>query len=236
MRVGAGPYPSLRRPQGRGHGAVGQQSWVAPGRLVRDGAEALESSWPASLAFAHHIIADQPGDDPDGEAAPPRAGALTKSVFSGPHPTAHGAASEEEEFRNLVAHLRRWKQRGIDWSEVLVTCASSKLQEPVLATLREADIPCSHVTNASATGDPAPGTVRVMTMHRSKGMEARAVVLFGAGLSAYERQRAEGPIREAQHRYALFVACSRPRELLHVSWHGEPSPLLTSALRSIAPR
>ena len=86
--------------------------------------------------------------------------------------------------------------------------------------------------------------VSVVTYHRAKGLEARAVAVVGAGThfwpgDGYRDQRTssdnEDEVRR-RGRAPLFVACTRARERLLVSWVGSPSPLLTRSLASLDPR
>jgi superfamily I DNA/RNA helicase len=76
-------------------------------------------------------------------------------------------------------------------------------------------------------------------MHGLKGLEFRCVAVAGVGqdalpLPAAITPAAEDPIRHAldvqQERCLLFVACTRARERLRVSWSGPASELLPAAL------
>lgn len=78
------------------------------------------------------------------------------------------------------------------------------------------------------TGEPA-----VMTMHRAKGMEFAKVILFSVGDSQMPMQWALKDLGEAeradallQERSLLYVAATRARDELVVSWSGKPSELL----------
>lgn len=75
----------------------------------------------------------------------------------------------------------------------------------------------------------------VATMHRMKGLEFRCVAVVGVGqqhvpapaavTAATDDQRLH-ELDIQRERCLLFVACTRARENLMVSWHGTPSPLL----------
>ncbi|MFW8120588.1 3'-5' exonuclease, partial [Klebsiella pneumoniae] len=78
------------------------------------------------------------------------------------------------------------------------------------------------------------GGVCVGTVHSAKGLEFRAVAVFGASrhlfplesllrkaISEEERRQVE-----EQERNLLYVALSRPREYLWVGYWNEPSPFL----------
>lgn len=78
-----------------------------------------------------------------------------------------------------------------------------------------------------------PGEPVVMTMHRAKGTEFTRVILFGidqahipAGLSAYASSDADLAEALGRERSLLYVAASRARDELVVTWGGPRSPLL----------
>ncbi|XVQ09566.1 3'-5' exonuclease [Spirillospora sp. CA-255316] len=74
------------------------------------------------------------------------------------------------------------------------------------------------------------------TMHRFKGLEYQRLAIVGASdgiiphSSIIERYRTKNPLRyEREQRKArslLFVAATRARDALSISWHGRPSPYL----------
>lgn len=72
-------------------------------------------------------------------------------------------------------------------------------------------------------------------MHRMKGLEFRCLAVVGVTSHLVPPPAAITPVEEDelthQHdmqreRCLLFVACTRAREQLAVSWHGDPSPFL----------
>ena len=75
-------------------------------------------------------------------------------------------------------------------------------------------------------------------MHSFKGLEFRSVAAIGVNTGALPFNRAVTPaeVDRIQHetdlmseRCLLFVACTRARDGLYVSWTGEPSRFLTEA-------
>jgi superfamily I DNA/RNA helicase len=73
-----------------------------------------------------------------------------------------------------------------------------------------------------------------MTMHRAKGLEFRAIALPRLGTAdfppPYVRELAEDDARSAERteRNLLYVAGSRARERLWISWTAQPSPWLSA--------
>lgn len=78
-----------------------------------------------------------------------------------------------------------------------------------------------------------PGMPLVMTMHRAKGLEFTHVLLFGVHegsvpFGVKEHAASEADLADAllRERSLLYVAATRARDVLAVSWSGEKSSLL----------
>ncbi|GAA2954663.1 hypothetical protein GCM10020227_22120 [Streptomyces flavovirens] len=85
---------------------------------------------------------------------------------------------------------------------------------------------------------PGPDAVQVGTMHAFKGLEFRCVAVVGVSDGALPCPRAvtAAEVDRLQHdadllaeRCLRFVACTRARDGLYVSWSGEPSEFLAEA-------
>lgn len=155
----------------------------------------------------------------------------TRSLFGGPEPTLKGFQDAEKECAGLARTVRGWLDTGLVLEDIAVFVRSNQLVERVLSALRVAGIDVRALRKTSALTDSG---VRVGTMHRAKGLEFKAVaVVFCTAQSvpnAKSIERATDPQdREAaieQERRLLYVAMTRARDELLVSWHGEPSPFL----------
>ena len=78
-----------------------------------------------------------------------------------------------------------------------------------------------------------PGRPVAMTMHRAKGTEFSKVLLFGVDKAAIPRplrdeEYADEALSDAllRERSLLYVAATRARDELALSWNGDPSGLL----------
>ena len=89
-------------------------------------------------------------------------------------------------------------------------------------------------------GPRKPDVVHVGTLHRFKGLEYQQMIVAGASdgvvpASRVSALRDTDPARydreTKQARSLLFVAATRARDALVISWNGHPSPFLPS-LRS----
>ncbi|MFC3995217.1 UvrD-helicase domain-containing protein [Nocardiopsis sediminis] len=185
------------------------------------------------LTWADGIMRGRPVTEL-GDSAPEPAGA-TSCVLSGPPPELHGAADEPAELDALAERVRRWLADGIAPGDICVTARTNRLRDSVTAHLRARSLPASLFNPGKHTVTDAAGTVRVTTMHGVKGLEFRAVAVTGATATALPQMDhvTSADLDENQHqadldaqRSLLYVACTRAREHLYLSWHGSPSPFL----------
>ncbi|MEV1087264.1 3'-5' exonuclease [Streptomyces microflavus] len=125
-------------------------------------------------------------------------------------------------------------------TEILARCASLQFGRDIAGALERARI-AACVLGAGRSG---PG-VRIGTRHRMKGLKFRCVAVAGVNDGTVRIKAAVTPVEvDAQRRQEdvnselslLFVACTRARVALRVSWHGEPSPFLAPARARSAER
>ncbi|MFM9499327.1 UvrD-helicase domain-containing protein [Streptomyces galilaeus] len=159
-----------------------------------------------------------------------------RSALHGDGPALHAAATEEAELDALVTQVRAWTEAGIGAGEIGVSARFNKTCAKAVARLKDAGIPAATLRAADAAGEVT--TVRVGTMHSFKGLEFRCVAVIGVTEEALPFPKAVTPpdVDAKQHetdlmseRCLLFVACTRARDGLYVSWSGEPSPFLVQA-------
>ncbi|MEV5493108.1 UvrD-helicase domain-containing protein [Streptomyces bobili] len=159
-----------------------------------------------------------------------------RSALHGDGPALHAAATEEAELDALVTQVRAWIDAGIGAGEIGVSARFNKTCAKAVARLKDAGIPAATLRAADTAGEVT--TVRVGTMHSFKGLEFRCVAVIGVTEDALPFPKAVTPpdVDAKQHetdlmseRCLLFVACTRARDGLYVSWSGEPSPFLVQA-------
>lgn len=151
-----------------------------------------------------------------------------RSVTHGDGPVVAGHASRRAELDALVEQVRAWQHDGINLDEIGV-CARIR---------QTAEVAEQHLLKAGLTPAEPNGPIKGAffgTMHGMKGLEFRAVAMIDVGASVVPLSFAvtpqdEDPIRHAQdlqrERCLLYVAATRAREALAVSWTGAPSALL----------
>jgi superfamily I DNA/RNA helicase len=95
------------------------------------------------------------------------------------------------------------------------------------------------VVEIGPDGTKSPDGVHIGTMHRFKGLEYQRMIIAAVSDGLVPRQminrlRNNDPKRYQRERQRdrslLFVAATRARDELAVSWHGTPSPFLASRL------
>ncbi|MBO1330962.1 ATP-dependent helicase [Streptomyces sp. VRA16 Mangrove soil] len=190
--------------------------------------------WSSSLLDGRVVSRLGEDDDEDGRPDSLRG---YRSELHGRSPAVFGHGTQEDELRALVAQVRAWmEQDGVSSSEIAVCARFNTLVDAVIARLRREGIAAVAVKD-----DPGPHTpgVRVATMHAMKGLEFRCVAVVGvtASVLPFAPQVTPADVDPIQHETdllaehcLLFVACTRARDALAVSWHGERSPLLDSVL------
>ncbi len=154
-----------------------------------------------------------------------------RSDVHGEPPALRPAMSEREELQALVRDVRDWLAAGVEPDQIGVAARTWSQVDAALSVLDKAGVP----TMSLARSKPVDGRVAGATMHAMKGLEFRSVAVVGLGKESMPSPRAVTPVEEdpvaheldlQQERCLLFVACTRARETLRLSWPGVPSTLL----------
>jgi Txe/YoeB family toxin of Txe-Axe toxin-antitoxin module len=167
-------------------------------------------------------------DDMDG-ATETRTG--TRSLLRGPVPELVAHESPDAEVEAAVARIRRWLGEGLKPTEIGVFARTRRYLDPLEAALAQAGIASRRLSDQSPPLAPA---IQLGTMHRAKGLEFKAVLILGGSAdqipNAFVLSQITDPQdreeAEARERNLLYVAMTRARDELCVSWAGERSGLL----------
>ncbi|MBB4683735.1 UvrD-helicase domain-containing protein [Amycolatopsis jiangsuensis] len=182
------------------------------------------------LAWSLGLIRGERIDDMDGGLD---SIAGCRSDVHGMTPELKGFGNWDTELANLTKTVTDWIAAGVHPAEIGIAARSNYLVTATEASLGKDGIPVRALASAS-TGEDA---VSVGTMHRMKGLEFRCLAVVGAGARQVPLPNAVTAAEEDQithehdmqrERCLLFVACTRAREQLSVSWHGASSPFLTA--------
>lgn len=153
-----------------------------------------------------------------------------RSVLHGGRPSLRSAVSWDKELDLVVDQVQAWHD--IPRESVAVCVPTNEKVDEVVARLGRRGIMGTKITGDGARG--AEG-VHVGTMYRFKGLEYRCMIIAGvseglvprAAVDAWEGTDRLRHRRELQRaRSLLFVAATRARDALTVSWNGEPSRFL----------
>ncbi|MFJ8042137.1 UvrD-helicase domain-containing protein [Kitasatospora sp. NPDC096147] len=184
------------------------------------------------LTWSAALLERQKIDDLSGDGADTLAG--YRSALHGTGPTARGFGSEQGEVEALLEQVRAWLDAGVRPSEIAVCSRFHTLGARVQARLSAEGIAAVLVKDAPSSDEPG---VRIASMHAMKGLEFRCVAVLGVSAAAFPYPPAVTPVEvdRLQHdsdllaeRCLLFVACTRAREALSVSWNGTASTFLPS--------
>ncbi|MFF4387848.1 UvrD-helicase domain-containing protein [Streptomyces sp. NPDC001552] len=185
------------------------------------------------LTWSTGILAQVPVGDLGGEGTDSLTG--YHSLLRGRRPSVQSHQSEQAEVSALVGRVEEWITQGVRPSEIGVCARFNILLDKAYDRLLAAGIPVVRVRD-----NPGPNTggVRLATMHSMKGLEFRCVAVLGVTASAlpFGREVTPAEVDALQHdsdllreRCLLFVACTRAREALQVSWSGRPSVFVPEA-------
>lgn len=153
-----------------------------------------------------------------------------RSARSGPVPRVLPCPTLTEELDQAAELVGRWtSEDGVVPETVAVLVRDRFQRDRVVNGLAERGVEVRAVDRESIRA----GRPVAMTMHRAKGTEFARVLLFGvregavpAGLKEYETSEADLQDAMLRERSLLYVAATRARDVLAVSWSGERSSLL----------
>lgn len=152
-----------------------------------------------------------------------------RSPTQGRRPTVRSNVDREAEYQRLTEQVNAWLTDGVEPHAIGVAARSSYLTRGARDALAAAGIPVS-TTTATKTN-----AVRVGSMHSMKGLEFRCLAAIGVDEGTVPAKGAVTPAAEdpvehdhdlQRERCLLFVACTRARDSLYVSYTGAPSPFL----------
>ena len=158
------------------------------------------------------------------------------SPRSGPEPLLLHAVDRADELDKAAELLRVWLEQDRDSEDsapenIAILVRDRYQRDAVVNGLAQ------HGVEVRAVDREAAGRGRpvVMTMHRAKGLEFRKVLLFDVSSNAIPRSLRDQQYSEAdrddallRERSLLYVAATRARDQLAISWSGEASPLITA--------
>jgi superfamily I DNA/RNA helicase len=155
------------------------------------------------------------------------------SIERGMAPQLSGYNTDDEELNALIQWVSELPSDKIKSSEIGVLAFTNKQLQVVQDHLNQAGIESLMLTSDKADDQKNTG-VRLCTMHRSKGLEFKAIAIPFMSSSKFPPKwlldraidEADREDLELQYKSLLHVAATRAKAFLRVSWSGEPSPFL----------
>ncbi|GAA1900371.1 3'-5' exonuclease [Streptomyces sodiiphilus] len=185
------------------------------------------------LRDAMGILDDADYDDLDG-GADTLAG--YRSVLHGPAPLLRGARDWDEEMDHVVEQLRSWYD--VPRESTAICVPTNDMVTQLADRLARCGITPTEITQDGPRSDQG---VHIGTMYRFKGLEYRCLIIAGvseglvprASVDAWKHADPSRHRRELHRaRSLLFVAATRARDAVAITWHGEPSRFLAPLLAS----
>jgi len=185
------------------------------------------------LTVAEGLLGSEEWDDLDGGT---ETLAGYRSVLRGPQPSFHGYTSWEGELAGIVRQVKDWLPADGTSPSIGIAVPERRLMPEVEDYLN------SRGVVAASIGPDGPrqlDAVHVGTLHRFKGLEYQRMIVADVSDGVIPAPRVEylrhsDPLRYQreikQAHSLLFVAATRARDSLMMSWHGKPSPFLPPGL------
>lgn len=158
-----------------------------------------------------------------------------RSDVHGSLPTTMGFSTRDAEIAHLVSSVKGWIDTGIAPGEIGVATRAKRIGDIIEKELRNSGIPVRSLATSTTESD----SVSIGTMHRMKGLEFRCLAVAAVSDKHVPAPNSVTPVDDDENthfrdiqreRCVLFVACTRAREELLVTWHGQPSPFLDPVL------
>jgi hypothetical protein len=152
----------------------------------------------------------------------------------GPLPELVRLPSFKQETEYLSERVQQLHERGIAWNEMAIAYRYKFMGEEIYKVLQQAQVPVEWVNenSASRSYQPDDKSIKLMTMHSSKGLEFPVVFIPGVG---YLPNRHSTPLDEAR---LLYVAMTRATNALILTYdrNSDFVAKIQTALESVALR
>jgi superfamily I DNA/RNA helicase len=178
--------------------------------------------------FASNILSGEEFDDLDGEAL---STLPYKSLIHGEDPFIISASDFQDELNRIKEHIELLGSNTDTDSAICIVLRTNKLLEKYRTGLEAIGIKTSEISISEKKAD---GPVSISTMHKVKGLEFDHVILAGASdknipnnyMLTVAPTSIEKRELEQGERSLLYVALTRARKSVAISWYGNPSEMV----------
>ncbi len=149
---------------------------------------------------------------------------LRPTRAAGPAIEVEAASDEQTEAAEVVAWLVAQQQSGLAWRDLAVLCRINAQADPIKAELESAGVPFRVRDLDPMSGgrrepvDDDQDQVTLSTMHSAKGLEWEAVAIIGLSEGLVPFALATTAAELAEERRLLYVALTRARTRVRLSW------------------
>lgn len=180
--------------------------------------------------LAQRVIDDEVFDDLDGE---PLKQPEVQSLMYGDEPEIHSFPDFNSEVAYIKNRIDQLIQKGVDPKDICVCTRTNTLVDTYCIALSQCGVQVNIVNPGNPNSKIIEG-VRGLTMHRIKGLEFGHVILVGLSNEVLpmrsiieslnsEDERVDFVLHEKS---LLYVAMTRAKYSLSISWFGESSPFI----------
>ncbi|MGM3309684.1 DEAD/DEAH box helicase [Anabaena sp. WFMT] len=177
--------------------------------------------------FAKEVMTPTTGDDDQVVLVQP-----TSAGRQGTMPDLIKLPSFKHEVDYLAQRLQQLHDRGTPWNEIAIIYRSKFMGDRIYNDFRQMQIPVEWVNanNDSRNYNPVEQSIKLITMHSSKGLEFPIVCIPGIGYMPNENQVL------AEEARLMYVAMTRAMEQLIITCHrsSEFTNRIESALSKVA--
>jgi superfamily I DNA/RNA helicase len=158
------------------------------------------------------------------------------SYMAGPEPQIRPCSSVQDEIQEVARILRDLWRRGIEPREIAIFART----ENILHERAEAALASVGMRSRRGIDTATANAVALTTIQLSIGLEFRAVIVLGCEAESMDTMtEAEQDLDETEllHRRmsALYVACTRAREMLFLTSAGPMKELIVRAMNQVCP-
>ncbi len=156
----------------------------------------------------------------------------TRSLLHGPDPEFHGFETDAKQIAFVVDRIAKLHGAGVDMAAIGVFAPTNRQLDDWKRAFSSAGVSVTILGDEDAA---ARDGVRLGTLHRAKGLEFRVVFVTGCSAdlvpAPFVNQIEDAADREdarERQRQLVYVAMTRARDELIVTWVGEPSPFVAT--------
>lgn len=156
---------------------------------------------------------------------------LTNGIMArGPLPVLLQFSDPALEYGALVSEVRRLIEQGYQPGDILLAVRHRNTIAGLANALRAGNLPVQVLSGQAP--DLGEFTVKLSTLHSTKGLEFRVVFICGLETVDDEADEQAAAATESEERRLLYVGMTRARERLYVSYHGQVPNWVLAALQT----